>query len=290
MINPLTIDLNALPALSPWAIELLALRLEDDDAEQQLQRIVSSDAQLAARIIGLANSAAYGLGNVRFSTVPLALRRIGLRRAIQLSLAMLFGHPVGSRLQPQMREDLWLHSLVVATAAAEIARLRRHPEPAEAYLAGLLHDLGAMLAELSCEGMLARVRQRAMSESISIVQAELAEMGADHAHLTASLLQHWQVPEAMVEVLGGHHDPDREADSLATIVSCAEQVADLDELAGELYAGREPAFGEPAQTREDTERDFETRLALDAADLDKIVGRVVPQIAGLIDFAKVMAS
>lgn len=289
MDDPLLLDLDALPPLSPLAMELLALRISDDDAEQRLQRIVSSEPQLAARLVAVANSAAFGLGNVRFSTVPLALRRIGLRRASQLAIALLFGHAAGARLPQRMREKLWLHSLALASAASEIARLKQLPEPGEAYLAGLLHDLGYMLAELQAPGALGRVQARALAQQCSLEDAERQEFGIDHAELTARVLAHWKVPSQLVEVLRDHHRADLASGSLGAVVHGAELVLRIDDLAADLYAGHD---GHPfcglTEERERSESRLWQRLELDSSALEAIVGRVACQVAGLAGFAKAM--
>lgn len=288
--NPLVLDLDALPPLSPLAIELLQLRIGDDAAEQRLQRIVSSEPQLAARLVAVANSAAFGLGTVRFATVALALRRIGLRRALHLSLAMLFGQPVSARLPARMREDLWLHALAQAGLAAEIARLLRVAEPAEAYLAGLVHDLGFMLIELAAPGALARVQALAASEGISREAAERRLLGADHGEITASLLGHWGVPDTLVDPQRDHHREDCAAQTMAAALHAAERLAGIEAFADGTHRARTEAH--PLASPADGERvvaELAGRLGLDAAELTRVVERVGGQVDGLSGFSRAIA-
>jgi len=283
-------DLDSLPPLSPRAMELLALRIDDDSAERRLLQILSGEPQLAARLMAIANSAAYGLPRLRFSTLPLAMRRIGLRRTMQLCTAVLFGQPLSVRLPAELRIRLWVHAIAVASAAAELARLLHGPDPSEAYLAGLLHDLGYMFAELGAPGMLARIEAHAAAEGLALEEAEFALLGTDHGALTAGLLRHWRVPEELCEVFDRHHSPVSEPRSLAAVMFGAEKIARLDALADVLLEEDDWLFSESLLSADAVSFQLQQHLGLNGLEMTRIVDRVGAQTGEITGLAAAMAA
>lgn len=285
---PAEFDPDRLPPLSPRATELLALRIDDDDAERRLLRIVSGEPQLAGRLVGLANSAAFGLSRVRFATVPLALRRIGLRRAAQLSVAMLFGRPFASGISRELREDLWRHALAMAACAAEIARLKQHRQPGEAYLAGLLHDLGYLLLELAAPGALARIGTPAGTSAAESLESELADR--DHAAQCARLLAHWGLPADLVEAMRTHHQPQPEASALAAWLFGAEKLLRLEPVRGALLAAGHRRFAGFAEPAASIAAQLRERVVLNQDDQNRLIERVLAQIDTISGCAAAVAA
>ncbi|MCB1887421.1 MAG: HDOD domain-containing protein [Rhodocyclaceae bacterium] len=286
----ITLDLDALPPLSPLAIEMLALRIEDDDAERKLIRILSSEPQLAARIIAMANSAAFGLSRLQFATVPLALRRICLRRALQLCTGALFGHPVSERLAPRTRLQLWLHALAMATAASELARIKHLPHAEEAYLAGLLHDLGYMLAELESAGIIESIAHRAADNGLSMEAAEVEILGSEHGEVTALLLTHWGVPDPYCAMFRRHHATPSDPRSIQAILFSAEKLVRLDVFADELFGDRDHLFADALLPLEGVGGHLLQEMQVDAHELSRIVDRVLGQVATISGLATEMAA
>lgn len=283
------LDLDALPPLSPLAMEMLALRVEDEDAERKLLRILASEPQLAARVVGMANSAAFGLARLRFSTLPLALRRIGLRRALQLCTAVLFGRPVSARLPARVRLQLWLHALATAAACGELARLKHLPGAEEAYLAGLMHDLGYMVAELQSPGILVQISTLAGADGISLEEAECRVLGAEHGEVTALLLAHWGVPPGFCELFRDHHLPRCGPDSLQAILFGAEKLVRLDQLADELYGDRDHLFGQALLQAEGVGFQLQQQLRINELEMSRVVDRVLGQVSAISGLATAMA-
>ncbi len=286
----ITLDLDALPPLSPLAIEMLALRIEDDDAERKLIRILSSEPQLAARMIAMANSAAFGLSRLQFATIPLALRRIGLRRALQLCTGALFGHPVTERLVPRIRLQLWLHALAMATSASELARLKHLPLAEEAYLAGLLHDLGYMLAELESSGIVRAITHHAAETGQPLEEAEVEILGSEHGEVTALLLSHWGVPEAFAGMFRRHHAAPTDPCSIQAILFSAEKLVRLDVFADELFGDRSHMFADALLPLDGVGGLLLREMSVDAHELSRIVDRVLGQVSTISGLASEMAA
>ena len=287
--NLVLVGIDALPPLSPHAIELLDLDFDDADAESRLLRIVQVEPQLAAKLVAAANSAAFGLSRVRFGTVPLAIRRIGLRRSIQLCTAALVGQPLQVGLPPARRMQLWLHALATALVAAELAR-RLRIDSGRAYLAGLLHDIGYMFAELREPGVLDRIEALAVAQGAAIDGVEQSVLGCSHGELTGALLAYWEVPQGLSELFRDHHHLSTAASALTSVVSVAESVARLGEVTA-VFAGEQGSlFADAAPDRDEMERQVESLLRSDMGDFDHLLERVRQQVSEVSGLAAVMSA
>lgn len=286
----LHVDLDALPPLSPLAGELLRLDWNDDASDRRLVEIIRSEPQLSARIVGLANSVAFSAPGARpVAAIDACLQRIGVRRAALLSAAALFGHAVSHRLSSKPAQALWLHALAVAHGAQEIARLRRIADLNSPYLLGLLHDLGYFLIEYARAGSLDALVDTTLTEGIAQEEAELRLFGADHAELTRRLLEHWELPEELIEPIRLHHHPDLEPLGLASLLLGAEHLARSEEVVSTLYAELGHPFAPLAHDRLGLETLFGDRLALGPDALDRLTDTVVAAVDQLRSSAQLLA-
>ncbi len=137
------LQLPSLPEVTLRALEAC----HRDENYRTISNIVSMDTALVARILALANSALYGPGT-RITSVDQALTRLGTRRFYTLVLTaalrqLLF--ELGGDEWQQLR-DFWRHSLTTALTARALATLTRYPEPDEAFMLGMLHNIGELIA------------------------------------------------------------------------------------------------------------------------------------------------
>ncbi|MGM0769207.1 MAG: HDOD domain-containing protein [Pseudomonadota bacterium] len=137
------IQLPSLPEITLRALEAC----HQDQSYRQISNIVSADTALVARVLALANSALYGPVS-RIRSVDQALLRLGTRRFHTLVLTaalrqLLF--ELGADQWQQLR-DFWRHSLTTALTARALATLTRFPEPDQAFMLGMLHNVGELIA------------------------------------------------------------------------------------------------------------------------------------------------
>ncbi|BAL22361.1 HDOD domain-containing protein [Azoarcus sp. KH32C] len=284
----LPINIDKIPPISPLVHDLLSMSLDDADAERRLLKISASEPQVSIRLVAIANSVAYRRSGPELTDTMQAIRRIGLARTRQLAIGLLFGHPLSRQLPPGLAEDVWLHSLAMAAAAQEIAHVKRHPDPATAYLAGLVHDLGYLVEEMAAPGSIARTVASALNDDLAPEQAEERLTGTTHARLAADLLTHWRAPAAIVEALADHHRDDIDPDSLAAVVFGAEKLARFVEVTDVLYAGREHPFAPLSLDRLGLEFLFEQQLDLSGDEVSGLAGRIVAQVGHFQSAARAM--
>lgn len=137
------LQLPSLPEVTLRALDAC----HQDESYRKISEIVSADTALVARILALANSALYG-PSTPIRSVDQALLRLGTRRfhtlVLTAALRQLLFELGGDEWQ-QLR-DFWRHSLTTALTARALATLTRYPEPDEAFMLGMLHNIGELIA------------------------------------------------------------------------------------------------------------------------------------------------
>ncbi len=179
---------------------------------------IEVDPGLTTNVLRLANSA-YFAGPRTISSLREAGVRLGMNRVFQLVLATSIS-PIARK--PLRGYDLpagkLLESLVaVAIATEELGRTAGLELPKHAFTAGLLHDIGKIVLGTFLEVDAIPIQQRAFDEGISFERAEAAVLGIDHAETGAALLEHWQLPEPIVNAVRYSHQPTAIEDD-ATVV------------------------------------------------------------------------
>ncbi|MEW5789989.1 MAG: HDOD domain-containing protein [Pseudomonadota bacterium] len=215
--------LPPLPAAAPAILQVFADEEADIDA---VERAVALEPGMAARIVGLANSAYYGNQGRIFTIRAAIIKALGLRLVKDLALSLLMAQNFRLRAGRAFRpEAFWLRAVTVAKAAALLAgaarpcagkALGRRPKnaanaegAAQAYLGGLLHQLGiAALAHLAPEEMDQVLLEVAARQGASLASLEEARFGMSHQSTGVLLARKWHLPEEVISVIGHYHDPD----------------------------------------------------------------------------------
>jgi signal transduction histidine kinase len=137
------LQLPSLPEITLRALDAC----QKDESYRAISNIVSADTALVVRILALANSALYG-PIAQIKSVDQALLRLGTRRfhtlVLTAALRQLLFELGGDEWQ-QLR-DFWRHSLTTALTARALATLTRYSEPDEAFMLGMLHNIGELIA------------------------------------------------------------------------------------------------------------------------------------------------
>jgi putative nucleotidyltransferase with HDIG domain len=186
----------------------------------QLHKIVCHDPALVTRILKVVNSAFYGLPG-QVASIERAIVLLGLNAvkniAVAASLGQLFR---GVRLcEGFTAKDLWTHCIAVGVTARELARQMRIPLVDEAFLAGLIHDIGILVSLQVFPDPLREVCEKVKAEGGQFVDVERATIGLDHQDLGAALAELWKFPRSCQLVAGFHHKPDTFGDDNRLLVA-----------------------------------------------------------------------
>ncbi len=193
-----------LSSLPQTLAEVLRVIRNSDSSARDIAGVLMKDPGLTAKLLRLANSPYFGAGR-KISSVTHAVMTMGLRATTALVLSAsiydLTGHWEGTL----DRLRFWRHSLSVAIAAREIAEKINHECPEEAFVCGLLHDLGLLVLEKSFPERFLRLWELTESGE-NLLSAEEHHWGTNHARVGQFLLEQWQLPESICRAVGKHHD------------------------------------------------------------------------------------
>lgn len=236
-------EISHIATLPEVTLKIIKLVEDPSSTAQDLHNVISKDPALCTRILKVVNSAFYGLpgqiGSINRAIVLLGLNAVK-NIAIAASLAKLFK---GGQLTPGFSaKDLWTHSVAVGAASRSIATAMGLGLADEAFLAGLIHDVGIIIEMQFDRNRLSDVLDRSAAKGGSFLAIEEDVFHANHQDFGAALAEKWKFPRSFVHVCGYHHRPfELAADhrAMAAIVCLA------DHLAAEMKAGFTLDVGDP---------------------------------------------
>lgn len=213
-----------LPVLPQATLRLLEAANSPDSTATDVAKIIEAEPSLAARALKMANSPFYGRGG-QVSTILNAVVVLGLKTIRSLALTV-WTHTL--RAQLGTAEGLLLlspllgHGLATGVVAGMLATRHQHQLAEDAYLAGLLHDIGrvALVAQLGADYRDA-ILVPALRAGRPLHEQENALLGFDHSALGAALLSSWTLPRFIVDVVAHHHDKSIIAESQFLVAAVA---------------------------------------------------------------------
>jgi HD-like signal output (HDOD) protein len=199
-------DLNSLPEITTRILDVV----EDPRATaQDLHNIVKIDPALATRILRVVNSAFYGLPS-QVASLDRGIVMLGLSAvkniALATSLSPLFAGDQVSRFFNGT--DLWRHSIAVGVCARLLARRAGLDMADEAFVAGLVHDVGLLVIGQLFPAESRLAIERCYAEGVALCSVEQQLIGADHQTFGAALAERWSFPPLLCFSVGFHHQPD----------------------------------------------------------------------------------
>lgn len=196
-------DHKELSSLPQTLAEVLRVTRDDRSSAQDLAEVLMRDPALTAKILRVVNSPFYGM-NREITTLTQAVVTLGIRAVSALALSTSIYDITGKWQSTIDRIRFWRHSLEVAIASRLVADAIRYPRPEEAFVSGLLHDLGLLVLEKSFEDKFATVWKQAPSGE-ELVELEENTWGTNHARVGQFLLEQWKIPASICEAVGQHH-------------------------------------------------------------------------------------
>jgi HD-like signal output (HDOD) protein len=196
-----------LPTLPHILLKLMEACSGENADVAKISRIVEADPSLSSRILKLINSAYYGLPN-KIESINHSVNCLGIDTvrniAIGSSISQSFRPPkVGTLFNLKV---FWWHSLVCAVLARLIAKEARYPNPDEAFLAGLLHDIGRLVLWINYPEEYSELLEKYRNHSDLLLAGE-ARQGSTHCEISAWLLQEWGFSSFVIDAVLYHHEP-----------------------------------------------------------------------------------
>jgi len=196
-------DCKEISSLPQVMAEVIRVTDREDTSAGDIAHVILKDPALSARILRVVNSPYYGPVST-ISTINQAVVTLGMRAvkalALSASLYRLFDEekPIIDRVR------FWRHSLEVAIASREIARVCSYKPEEEAFVAGLIHDIGLLIMESNFSDQFKRI-WKLVESGESMVKQEKAVWGTNHALVAQFLLNQWKLPGFIGDAIATHH-------------------------------------------------------------------------------------
>ena len=230
-----------LPTLPAILIKLLAACDAEDTPMADIAALISKDPVLSCKVLQLVNSAYYGF-RYSFSSLDQAVVYLGANTiknlAVTMSVHQVFGRKNFDGLKQFNINVFWYHSLLCATLARRIAQKIGFANIDEAYLAGLLHDIGRLIListfPAEHETILAKTKDRQ-----NTLWAEKQLLGVTHGETGGWVMQKWRLNSMLADAIRYHHEPPekiKEAFPLVRIIYTANLLCLKSDTSEQKYA------------------------------------------------------
>ncbi|MBW2052200.1 MAG: HDOD domain-containing protein [Deltaproteobacteria bacterium] len=228
IIKTLTLMDQDLPTIPVVLSQIMHMTASTESSVTDLIKVLDQDQALTARILRVANSAYYGLRE-KATTIERAVVILGFDMVRSLAVGASFIHYFSPKNQYENFDlnAFWAHTTAVGVFAETIAQELRLTDSADAFTAGILHDIGKLVMLIYFEKEFSQVLVRVAEDRLDFSEAEMVELGLSHATVAGILLRHWHIPEVLVWAIEHHHEPLKaEKDcSLAVCINLADFAA-----------------------------------------------------------------
>lgn len=218
----LTISPRDIPLLPGGMLEILRLANDPNVSLAQIERCIGRDQALAVRVLTVANSSYYGCSR-RIDSLRGAVALLGTRQIQNIAAALAIAPAFESEHGPK----LWAHALAAALWTQKIIKELGLPNIEYLFTTALMHDIGiVMLLSRATELELGCI-ELARTGVHSLQEAEVAQLGCNHADLGAQVCRAWNLPERVAKLIADHHGcaAGEAIDAPAAILALADHLA-----------------------------------------------------------------
>ncbi|GAB4354615.1 MAG: hypothetical protein Kow006_20480 [Gammaproteobacteria bacterium] len=232
--------LTKLPSLPSVLAELLGSINKDNVSFHHLSELVNKDPALTAKLLAVGNSALFYRPQ-QFTSVERVMITLGLNLVKTIIVAAAV-QQFFEQLSRGARIDLrrfWRQTLSCATSAQALASLTGYPQPGEAYLAGLLCNLGQLVMARGYPERYAPIME--LGDDAATPVLELEQFEVDHAELGATIIDNWKLHSYLADAVRYHHEAAEQVQDAPHLVKILNLASGLSAAATE---GRESPFKE----------------------------------------------
>ncbi len=176
--------------------KILELAKEDPVDFRAMSRTVASDQTLSALIMSVANSAGLSERYKQIASLKQAMVMLGRQQLVQIVITYTLQsmQAIGATKWPLGGERFWRHCLAVGTMASQLAVKIGLPYPKEAFIAGLVHDIGKIIMLNEYKTPYAQLLQSTRNNLTPLFLNEKKILGCTHAEVGAALCIRWKIP------------------------------------------------------------------------------------------------
>lgn len=215
--------IDSLPALPTVVAHVNEIVESPTASASDINNAIRRDVALSARILKLVNSSFYGFPR-KISSITHAVVILGLPTVRNVVLSAFVLDAFSGKGLPFGHREFWIHSLGVGAAANALAKRRRLAETEDAFVAGLLHDVGKIVLHQYARADFNDALRIVAERDCLLYDAEREVMATSHAEIGSLLLDTWHLPSHLVESVALHHTPDvaTQSPDLTAVVHVAD--------------------------------------------------------------------
>jgi len=238
--------IDRMPALPVTVTKVVEVCNQPGTSAVDLNKVISVDPVLMARVMKLINSAYYGLSG-KITSLVRAIIMLGVNTVKNLALSSAVVGNLGKsgNFQTLNAQGFWRHSLGVGVTSKLLARKRGVDAKIleEYFIAGLLHDIGKIPLNNALADQYVEVMAAADRERLPLIKAEKRILNIDHQETGVMIGEAWNIGANFMETIRHHHDPEGysgDSRDLVLSVSAANYFMNLTEVgfSGERYPRR----------------------------------------------------
>lgn len=197
-----------LPPLPNITMEIIGMIDNPNINVQTLSKAIAKDQVITTKVLKVANSPFFSYPRV-ISTVDFAITILGFETVKEIVLsASYIGHFKNYKNDQFNTESFWLHLISSSVISREIAKAIKYPLVGEAFIAGLIHDIGFFIMSQFFQKEFSQFLEIYATEEKNIIQIENEIFGSTHAEIGSWLLEKWNFPPQLVEAVKHHHSPE----------------------------------------------------------------------------------
>ena len=212
-------EISTLPQI---ALQVIEVARNPDTGAADLKAVVEGDPALGARVLRMVNSAAYGVRST-VTNLHQAISYLGFNQVRNLAMTASVSEVFrkNESIGTYQRQNLWRHLVSVGICARLVASRCRMPDFEDAFLAGLLHDIGIILEDQQTHDHFRAVMGE-LGPGKTLCDVEKERLGFTHATLGATVAELWRFPEIVRAAIRFHHESESYKGEGEGIVRCVE--------------------------------------------------------------------
>lgn len=264
-----------LPTLPSVVLELESVLRNEQSSADDVAEVIGTDMSLASNILRIVNSVAFMGRAGEITDIRNAVARLGLKEIRNLVYSLAISKSLKNFGKDLDHENFWQHSFVAAVATGTVCGFCKSSveiQKGEAYLAGLLHDIGILFMDQYFHDEFVMTRDLSVSSCVPLEQVEMEKLGLDHGQVGGALLGTWNIPESIVDAVRWHHQPGNAPEEHLNLIRIVHITEFVCTCLGIGDAG-------DGQTRGFDDASWEA-LGLNTDDIPKIIQSVRDQVEG----------
>jgi len=217
-------SIKKLPPLPAAVTEVMEILNREEVHFALLDERIGNDPILAARVLTVANSPFYGFGG-KIDSIKQACMILGFHttRNIVMAVGVMSKFDAEQFLRLDLKA-LWQHSLGTGISAKVLSR-HVGVDPEQAFVSGLLHDIGKMVLNMFYSEDYSAVLDYRDEHNCLLLEAENSILGFNHAIVGSLMAHHWKIPDEIINAIKYHHTPeDEQAMPVARLLHVADIV------------------------------------------------------------------